>query len=244
MDKGVIQPLNSPWESPIVLVCKKDGSTLFSSRVDYPRNSMLSPRRMHTHVWLDDTLATLAGSHWFSAIDLTSGYWQVRDVQRGPTQDPILHHWRVIGKIVPIGLCNAKLYLSASHGKTFFRPQTGQFWFLDKISDANYRFQNTGTWNITVVPPWPTKVCPPEIPNVTHSTASIATTLCQPTNTIGITSEANWRWWPCCCPLSSIPNTSTMTTRQINPIHYTLSVSGMDSPFVREMWNKNRVQEK
>ncbi len=69
LDGGVIEPCQSNWASPVVLVTKKDGTTRFC--VDYRKlNNYPLPR-------IDDTLDALLGSMYFSTLDLYSGYWQV-----------------------------------------------------------------------------------------------------------------------------------------------------------------------
>ena len=54
--------------TPVVLVCKKDGSLHFC--VDYHKvNNLLPP--------IDETLKALSGAKFFRTLDLISGYWQV-----------------------------------------------------------------------------------------------------------------------------------------------------------------------
>ena len=61
--KGVIQPSNSPWSSPIVLITKKDGSSRFC--VDYRKVNTVTRKDAYPRPHLDDTLDTLAGSKLF-----------------------------------------------------------------------------------------------------------------------------------------------------------------------------------
>ena len=64
-----IQRSTSPWASPVVLVCKKDGSLWFC--IDLRKlNAQSLPR-------IEDSLDCLDGAARFTSLDLQSGYWQV-----------------------------------------------------------------------------------------------------------------------------------------------------------------------
>ena len=85
LQQGVIQPSHSPWASPIVLVKKKGGGYRFF--IDYRKLNEVTKKDAHILPRLDDLLDALRGSHYFSTLDLRSGYWQVSvaDEDRGKT---------------------------------------------------------------------------------------------------------------------------------------------------------------
>ena len=72
---GAIRKSNSPWSSSIVLVKKKDGNLRFC--IDLRKLNARTVKDAYALPRIEETLDYLAGSKWFSTLDLKSGYWQV-----------------------------------------------------------------------------------------------------------------------------------------------------------------------
>ena len=72
---GAVRKSNSPLASSIVLVKKKDGNLRFC--IDWRKLNARTVKDAYALPRMEETLDYLAGSKWFSALDLKSGYWQV-----------------------------------------------------------------------------------------------------------------------------------------------------------------------
>ena len=72
---GTIRKSNSPWLSSIVLVKKKDENLRFC--IDLRKLNARTVKDAYALPRIEETLDYLAGSKWFSALDLKLGYWQV-----------------------------------------------------------------------------------------------------------------------------------------------------------------------
>ena len=76
--------------------------------IDYRKVNEITRKDTYPIPRVDDTLDTLAGSTWFSTLDLKSGYWQVKVAEE---------HWEKTAfytqeslfefNVMPFGLCNA-----------------------------------------------------------------------------------------------------------------------------------------
>ena len=101
---GQIEPSDSPWVSPVVLVTKKNGSTRFC--VDYHWLNALTTKDAYPLPRIDDSLRLLGNQQWFSTMDLASGYWQVAmspEAKRKAafvTNEGLFQLW-----VMPFGLC-------------------------------------------------------------------------------------------------------------------------------------------
>ena len=109
---GVIQPSQSPWASPIVIVDKKDGGKRYC--VDYRKLNQVTVKNSYPLPRIDDILASLEGSKYFTSLDLKSGYWQIAMADQESIDKTAftcflgLYSWNVL----PFGLTNAPALFS------------------------------------------------------------------------------------------------------------------------------------
>ncbi len=106
LQQGFIEPTNTAWSSPVVLVKKKDGSWRFC--IDYRRLNAVTIQDAYPLPRIDDSLDALSGAKLFSTLDLVSGYWQVpldTDAQAKSAFVTRNGLWK--WKVLPFGLTSA-----------------------------------------------------------------------------------------------------------------------------------------
>ncbi|KAA0724940.1 Retrovirus-related Pol polyprotein from transposon 412 [Triplophysa tibetana] len=72
---GIIKESRSPYASPIVIARKKNGAIRMC--IDYRTLNARTVPDQYTTPRIEDALDCLAGSRWFSVLDLRSGYYQL-----------------------------------------------------------------------------------------------------------------------------------------------------------------------
>ena len=102
-----IRPSQSPFSSNVVVVRKKDGTIRFC--VDYRKLNNRTIKDAQAIPRIEDTLHLLAGSKYFTKLDLRSGYWQVelRDTDKAKTAFQVGTMGFYEFNRMPFGLCNA-----------------------------------------------------------------------------------------------------------------------------------------
>ena len=106
LNAGVIEPANTEWTFPVVLVPKKDGSLRFC--VDYRRWNAKTLADSYPLRRMDDCVDSLGDAAVFTTLDCNSSYWQIpvapedRDKTTFTTHMGTFRHLRM-----PIGLRGA-----------------------------------------------------------------------------------------------------------------------------------------
>ena len=106
LSAGVIQPSDSPWASPVVLVRKKDGSVRFC--IDYRKLNNITSKDAYPLPNIEDAVNTLCGAQYFCTLDLASGYWQVELTEDAKRKSAFVTREGLFEfNVMPFGLSNA-----------------------------------------------------------------------------------------------------------------------------------------
>jgi len=73
---GKMRPSNSEYACRVTLPMKKDGNRRFCG--DYRSLNAQTRRDMFPMPLVEDVIDQLGKSTWFTALDLQSGFWQIR----------------------------------------------------------------------------------------------------------------------------------------------------------------------
>jgi hypothetical protein len=133
LEKGLVEPSTSPYGAPILFVGKKDGSLRMVQ--DYRYLNKITIKNRYPLPRIDDLLDSICGMKYFTSLDLTSGYYQIRiteeDVPKTAFRTPFgLYQF----KVLTFGLTNAPATFQ-SVMNDMLRPYVGKFVvvYLDDI---------------------------------------------------------------------------------------------------------------
>lgn len=76
LQASLIQPSTSPFSSAVLLVKKKAGSFRFC--VDFRQHNAITAKPKYHVPVIKELLDELTGASWFTCLDLTAGYHQIR----------------------------------------------------------------------------------------------------------------------------------------------------------------------
>lgn len=127
---GLIQPSDSPFGSPVLFVVDKKKPTGLRMVIDYRAVNAKTIRNQFPLPRIDDLLDSLSGAKYFSALDLTSGYHQLRLLESDMPKTAIVvpdgvYEWKVLS----MGLSNAPSVFAKTMAH-IFKPYINKFMLI------------------------------------------------------------------------------------------------------------------
>ncbi|XP_029938440.1 uncharacterized protein LOC115381302 [Salarias fasciatus] len=141
IDAGVVEPSDSPWAMPVVLVKKKGGRWWFC--VDYWHLHNVTKKDFYPLPRIDGALDYISGSSWFSSLSLHSSFWQVELALESRPKTVFTFGqglWQF--RVMPFGLCNAPATFEADgevHADSFKRALANLKEVFERIRRAGLK---------------------------------------------------------------------------------------------------------
>ena len=111
LDAGVIQPSMSDWASAPVLIRKRDGSVSWC--IDYRGLNSVKVKDVFPLPLTDDCMDSLAGKEWFSKLDASFAYWQIKIKKADRKKTAFTTKYGLLEHVkMGFGLCNAPVTFS------------------------------------------------------------------------------------------------------------------------------------
>ncbi len=139
VELGKMKPSDSAYACRVTLPVKKDGSRQFCG--DYRPLNLQTRQDSFPMPLVDDVISQLARSAWFTALDLQSGFWQIRMAPEDMRKTTLITKSRLYDWIVmPFGLKNATSTFTWTVSEIF--KDVGDKFLKVFMDDLNIHIEN------------------------------------------------------------------------------------------------------
>ena len=133
---NIIEPSDSSWSSPCVLVPKSDGTLHFCT--DFHKLNALSQTDSYPLPRIEDCIDRIGSSKYVTKMDLLKGYWQVPLTDRAKQLSAFVTPYGLYQyRVMPFGLKNAPATFQRMINKLLGRMEGCEAYIDDVVVYSN-----------------------------------------------------------------------------------------------------------